>query len=432
MVGIAPNLQASLFELTMSFSDAMDLVSPEVVDHHKKVAYIAGELGREYGLDVDKTKDLVIAGLLHDSGALSLRERLDALSFEAKAPHRHAEMGYRLFKNFKPLKQVAKAIRYHHVAWNRQEEIKKQTGEEVPIESHIIHLADRISVLVNRDKTMLNGYDRQKITARVVKEKGELFSPELVEVFQQIAEREYFWLDITYPGLGERLLAKNYQSKIDLTITELVELAEVFRHLIDFKSSFTATHSSGVAATAKELAAKTGFSQLECDLMDIAGSLHDLGKLAVPNKILDKPEKLTEEEYDIIKNHTYYTYRSLERIPQLDLVNQWASLHHERLDGKGYPFKYSEYNLPLGSKIMAVADVFTAITENRPYRKKMPDEKVKRILTEMGDTKKMDKYIIDVLIQNFEHFNYLRDSAQQISQQRFKAYNEHAENASEI
>ncbi|OWZ82790.1 HD-GYP domain-containing protein [Natranaerobius trueperi] len=399
----------SLFDISMSLTDAMDLVSPNVVDHHKKVSYISLNIGKEYGLDDNRLEELVLAGLLHDSGALSDKERIDNLRFELEKPHRHAEVGFQLLKDLPYFKDIAKMIRYHHVPWNQQ---NQYSNNDILIESQILHLADRLSVLIEDDSNVLTQKD--KIISLINKEKGGLFDPKLVDALESLAIKEYFWLDITHPALGERLLLKNSDNyNYELGIDELMEVSKSFRRIIDLSSSFTATHSDGVAITAKNIASRVGFSDFECKMMEIAGYLHDLGKLAIPNKVLDKPGKLDEDEFDLMKNHTYYTFRSLERVPELSVINTWASLHHERLDGKGYPFHYCERNLPLGSKIMAVADVFTAITEERPYRTGMSKDKVIKILKEMSETKKLDQYIVDIVIKDFDYFDQIRKKAQQ-------------------
>ena len=427
---MSDNIKVSLFDLAMSMSDAMDLVTPKVVDHHKLVAYIAAELGEEYGMSNNEIKDLIITGLLHDSGALSLQERLDTLRFEGEVPHRHSEKGYRLLRDFQPLAKVARIIRYHHVPWQNAEQISAQLEEKIPVESHVIHLADRVSVLLDRDKQYIDSQERKKIKQKILQQKGKTFAPELVEAFESLADKEYFWLDLTYPALGERLLSKKIAGSMTvLSMDESKTFSMAMQRLIDFRSSFTATHSSGVSTTALELAKLTGFSKLECDMMEIAGHFHDLGKLAVPNEILNKPGKLTDEEFSIIRYHTYYTYRSLERIPQLETINLWAALHHERLDGQGYPFQYSNSDLPLGSKVMAVADVFTALTEDRPYREGMPKEKVSNILKEMSETNKLDSALVELLLSNYEHINNSRDQAQTQAGQVFENFN-HVDNQS--
>ena len=141
--------QVHLFDLAMCLSSAMDLVSPVLVNHHKQVAHIAFSIGVTLGLTREERNELALAGLLHDSGALSAKDRLNTLQFELVGPHKHAEAGYLLLKNFEPLSTVALLVRYHHVPWNEGtgSEFK---GRQVPMGSHILHLADRIAVLINK------------------------------------------------------------------------------------------------------------------------------------------------------------------------------------------------------------------------------------------------------------------------------------------
>ena len=127
-----------------------------------------------------------------------------------------------------------------------------------------------------------------------------------------------------------------------------------------------------------------GFSAWECQLIRVAGNLHDLGKLAVPAEILEKSGQLTDAEYNLIKGHSFYTYHILEAIDELEIITAWAAFHHERLDGSGYPFQISGDQLSLPARIVAVADVFTAITEDRPYRVGMDPDQALSVLRKNG------------------------------------------------
>ena len=135
---------------------------------------------------------------------------------------------------------------------------------------------------------------------------------------------------------------------------------------------------------------------------------------------MEKPGKLTEEEFNIVRKHTYHTYNILKQIDNLDVIAEWASFHHESLNGGGYPFKIKGQNLMLGSRIMAVADVFTAITEDRPYRSGMTREKVFNTLQGMIDNGKLDAYIVSLLKDHFEEVNSLRMAAQKVSTDEYK------------
>ena len=242
-------------------------------------------------------------------------------------------------------------LRYHPVPWSHGEGSKFR-GSPVPLGSHMIHLADRIDVLTGRKNEVLG--EAKGICERIEKESGRLFMPELVEVFLNSARKESFWLDIVYPSISQVLARKAKAVTLELDLEGLLSLAKLFSQIVDFRSRFTAVHSSGVAATAMALAGFCGFSEEDCRLMHIAGYLHDLGKLAVPAEILESPKRLGEDDFRITKSHTFYTCRILETISDLEVVTAWASCHHERLEGKGYPFHYGDKELSSGSRIMSV------------------------------------------------------------------------------
>jgi HD-GYP domain-containing protein (c-di-GMP phosphodiesterase class II) len=256
----------------------------------------------------------------------------------------------------------------------------------------------------------------------VEEQSGKMFMPDLVEAFRNLAAKESFWLDAASPSPESVLPLRLAMPTIELDMKELLHISTLFSHVIDFRSRFTATHSSGVAASAELLARFVGFSERESRMMRIAGYLHDLGKLAVPAEILEKPSELTETEFNVIRSHTFYTYRILEPIADLYEINTWASFHHERLDGSGYPFHHKGQDLPLGSRIMAVADVFTAITEDRPYRKGMPEEKALQVLQQMADGSALDSNIVSLLRLHFDEINSCRMEAQAGSAEEYKKF----------
>ncbi|SJZ30241.1 HD-GYP domain-containing protein [Selenihalanaerobacter shriftii] len=416
-------IEVSLFDMIMCLSDAIDLVSKAVSGHHKRVAYIASSIAVEMGLSKEEERNLIMAGALHDAGAISLQERLQALKFDTTYAYsseetcQHAQIGYHLIKQFEPFSEVAPLILYHHCIWNNKDNIKSDS-EEVIQGSQILHLADRIDVLINKNEEILG--QREHIRNKIEEGSGSMFNPELVEVFLNIAEKESFWFDTISPEIT-RILAKRSEGKsIKLSIDRLLNLAMMFSEIIDFRSEFTATHSSGVAVTSKILAELIGLSKRECMMIEIAGYLHDLGKLAIPPEILDKPGKLTKEEFNIIKSHPFYTYRILERVKGLNQINKWASFHHERIDGAGYPFHYGEDRLVVGSRIIAVADVFTAITENRPYRDGMNKDKAMHVLQDMAKELALDSDIVLVLKRNYDYINNARKQAQKREVKNYK------------
>jgi len=398
-----------LFDLITCMSDVIDMVNPNLANHHTRVGYIAYLIGTQMDLPVRQRYDLLMAGKLHDIGALSDRERIETLKFEVNNPHRHAEMGWLLLRGFKPLSGAADLIRLHHVNWENGAGSSFQ-GEPVPVGGHILHLADRVAVLLNKNNHVLS--QTKRICHAIKAQSGAMFMPEVVEAFLKLAKMEYFWLDLGSPAVTSLLRRRVNLETIELNLTGILSLGKVFSKIIDFRSRFTATHSSGVAVSASSLARLVGFSEEECVKMKVAGYLHDLGKLAVPTEILEKQGALTPQERDIIRAHPYYTYRTLERIGDMATINAWCSFHHECLNGNGYPFHLGSADLSLGARIMAVADVFTAITEDRPYREGMTPDAAMSVLGSMVKSESLDARVVDMLTDNFDEINTVRLAAQ--------------------
>ena len=407
-------VSVNLFDMVLCFSRALDLLHPCISDHHLQVANIAAQIGEVIGLSFEEQQDLLIAGALHDVGSVSVAARLALLDYSlatysdgaGKAPeniHKRGFEGWLLLRDFAPFARAASIIRYHHVRWDNGRGATF-AGEAVPLCGHILHLADRIAVLPRSGENILD--QRDQIVRSVRALAGTAFQPELIVAFEALAAKESFWFDLAYPHKEMLLRRRASNRQVALGVDELQDLAAVFGRIIDFRSPFTATHSSGVAATAGALAALLGMGEQEQKLMRVAGHLHDLGKLAVPPEILDKPGPLSPAELNIVRSHTYHTYRILETVPSLETINVWASFHHERLDGHGYPFQPDV--LPLGSRIVAVADVFTALNEDRPYRQGMLRSEVLDVLAREVTDRALDGDVVAAVVRNFEQLECVR------------------------
>ncbi|MGM0411628.1 MAG: HD-GYP domain-containing protein [Bacillota bacterium] len=407
-----------LYNIIKSLSYSMDLISEEIVGHHKKVAYVSMKLAQEMELDESKIHKLLISALIHDLGVFYLNQKYSDLSFDNKN-NKHAEIGYRLLKKNFPINEIPEIIRYHHHDWNKQK-------NEVPLLSNILHLADRIVILIKDKSPILSQVDR--ITNTIKKNSKSRFYPEGVNKFLSLAKKEYFWLDLISDAKIEKKIdsfSESFNQKIDLN--EFLKISYLTSHIIDFRSSFTATHSEGIATTATYLSKKLNFNKKNQKKIKIAGYLHDIGKLAVPPKILNKNGKLNNDEWSIMKTHTYYTYQALSTSKKLDDIKEWAAFHHEKLNGKGYPFHLKSKDISLGSKIMAVADIFTAITEDRPYRKGMKANKVKMILEDMAKKDEIDEKVVGIILDNYQEFNNLREHSQNKVKEIFYNFNKNAD-----
>lgn len=401
-------------QLITSLSLATDLLNSKIVNHQKRVAYIAYRIAHLHGLTKSQQIKILISGLLHDIGAAPLNtdQRLELFKFNFDAPlNKHQKIGYYILKDFAPFKDIANIVHNHHAKW----EIDK---DKVHPFCHYIHLADRIDTLIDPKKYIL--YQVDNIKSKIKENSGNMFSPELVEVFFNLAEQESFWLDVSseyYNTILNKELTLSDRSEFN--VKNLLSFANMISKVIDFRSPFTATHSVGVACTAEKLSNILGFSKDDCKLMHVAGLLHDLGKLAVPIEILNKPGSLTDDEMKIMKSHTFYSYRIISKMSNFNEIAKWAAFHHEKLDGSGYPFRIKKEQLPMPARIIAVADIFTALREDRPYRIGLAKERVVSILNEMSN-KALDERIVSTLIDNYELIEQICLTEQNKRKQNYK------------
>lgn len=410
LLGDQGDVAINIFDMMESLSTALDLINPDLDTHHRKVCYIAVCLAEELMLGDDDFNDIFAAAILHDIGGVAMSNLSNLKEFENKSLHLHAELGHILLCKFPTFARFAPLVRFHHVLWEQGAGMTFN-GIEVPYYSHLLHLADRISVLLDSSKPIFSQIDF--IRNRINDSNDEWFVPDFVDTFLNLSRKEVFWLDLASSSIDKVLRRKSRFQKVTLNLDDLMSLSKFYALIIDSRSRFTATHSSGVAASAEALARLVGMTPITCKKIKIAGYLHDIGKLAVPSAVLEKNGELDLEEWRIVRTHTYYTRKILEVVNGLEEITTWASDHHEHLNGDGYPLHIGADQMPLGSRVLAVADVFTAISENRPYRKGMSKQEVHGVLTEMVDSGKLDRRVTTALLDNYDTVFAIRESAQQ-------------------
>jgi putative nucleotidyltransferase with HDIG domain len=362
-----------------SFSKALDLalVDEEIEKgfqtqighrHGERVAYIALCLGKKLRLSGDELISLLVAGLLHDIGAVGGFRKFHG---DSRLIREHCILSSEIVTLFPEGDILAPAVRYHHEAPDINHSALKKNPEEVPFFAKILALADRVDVALCR--RVMTKDEKNKIIHWVKEHEGSLFFSEVVPAFSEVAQQEAFWLDLEQPNLMQIALQKLgvncdllVHGNLGSRFTSV--LATTFADLIDQKSAFTARHSQSVSETVERLAKAVGWEEKAVEEIRVAGLLHDLGKLSIPRRILDKPGHLDPDEIEVIRTHTYYTYHLLDGAGFPMQVVRWAAYHHERLDGTGYPFALTKDELDMGSRLMTIADIFTALTEERPYR----------------------------------------------------------------
>ncbi len=409
-------IQIDRAELIQTLAATQDLVAPVVAGHGKRVAVFSSLIAEAMGYAQTELEQLMLTAELHDIGcfALSINEKEDLHSFDVVAPEKHCAVGFILLSQCSLFRDIARTVLHHHARWDATQG-KDTKGRPIPMDAYIIHLADRVDILISTKYNVLEIKDR--ITAAIHEEEGTLFAPEVVRAFDQASARDSFWLQGVHHEYSTRRLPTTAGP---LDTQQLFEMVDLLTLAIDYKSRFTSTHSSGVAATAVEMGTLAGYRDT-LQLM-LAGKLHDLGKLIVPNEIIDKVGPLDENERAIMESHPFYTRTILSHTKGLKEVARIASMHQEKINGEGYPYRPvpEEYDLP--ARIVAMSDVFTALTEERPYRGAMDMEHALKIMSRMTEELHLDPDLFDILVAHQEQLDQARRKAQEEAEERYRTF----------
>ncbi|MFZ5353197.1 MAG: HD domain-containing phosphohydrolase [Bacillota bacterium] len=366
--------------------------SHNFASHSKKTALISMFIAKKLDYNDEKLDNIYISSFLHDIGAV---DAFSSCHADKGFIYEHCSFGSDILKKLPVDDKIPVYVKYHHEHYDGSGPYGL-AGNEIPMESSIIHIADLFELMYRDD--IPNIVQRKKIAGWFKEKSGRLFSPDVVDALLSAAESERFWLDIENINSDQDILDRIHPTiYAPVTVEKLMDIALVFAVIIDKKSTFTHQHSVGLTNHLSNFCSYLNYDEDKTAKMKIAGLLHDLGKLSVPEKILDKPGKLTVDEYTIIRSHTYYTKLILDKINGMELISKWASNHHETLRGTGYPEKLSSDELCTESRILAVCDIYQALTENRPYRPGMSKKDALTIIDNLVYQGDIDKYIAGIL-----------------------------------
>jgi HD-GYP domain-containing protein (c-di-GMP phosphodiesterase class II) len=399
----------NLNELLVAVSNTLDLAEIDLLgvltNHGKRVAYICLKLAENFGMDSKQIHDVVSLGILHDNGAseTQIYDRLKHNSVENKiyleAALEHCMQGEKNVEDYPFFTDVKNAIKYHHEKYDGSGFFNLK-GEEIPLISQMIELAD--SVDSNFNLTSTNYKVESQVKEFVKGQEGKAYSPRIVGAFLKISKNKHFWLDLNDNFINNVLRKSTPEFSINVSYDEIRNITKILSNIIDSKSPYTLEHSKGLAEKIAVMADYYGKNHEEKMKLVIAADLHDIGKLVVPNSILESRNKLTEEEFEIIKEHTYYTRLTLERIKGFEQITEWAANHHEKLDGSGYPYGKKGSELDFDSRLMACLDIYQALTENRPYRGALGHEETMGVLRGMKNGGLVDEEIVEDINNIFE------------------------------
>ena len=393
----------NLHEAIYSLSDALDLVGVTHIHHGKRVAYMATECGKYLGWQGARLDDLFQAAILHDCGVSKTAVHLRLAQFAWELESEHCKAGAALLNSCHLLSHLAPVVLHHHTHWSELQDLDLPLQEK--LNANCIYLADRVDILSLKyfleDTDILLGKD--EIRSTILEKRGDWFHPEFVDAFMALSESEAFWFSLEtnrVNGYVATWLAETTPQ--GMAFEELRGLVHLFSCIVDAKSHYTQQHSVGVAHLARYIGTLHGLSEETCEMLELAGLLHDIGKLRVPDELLEKPGSLTAAENIIMRHHSFDTYSILRSIKGFEKVALWAAQHHERVNGSGYPYHTKGENLSLEARIIAIADVFQALAQRRPYREPLNTAQIMDILKQQVAAGKLDPHVVAVVDANLQ------------------------------
>lgn len=391
--------------MIFSLTSALLLVSrivyaldPRLSQHMLNVALIGEKLAQKQKLSPQQIHVIFLSGFFHDIGFLVDNRRIKSLDELDSFSDPHQQKSAEMLKGVKVLEDIIPVIRQHHF-----DEQGKGTKEQ-----HTVYFADTL------ERMLFNNY--QYPPQHIIEDFRKKCLPideNLCEIVCELLHDPFLLshLDCNDIQKGQRLLEIiSPVHDVELGISGLKDICLLLAKIIDTYSGFTSAHSIMVGEIAHEIAAKMNLSEEECQKIQIAGYLHDVGKVFIPLSILEKQGRLSTSEMQVMKNHSYLSGEIIRDCTLLDEIMKIACLHHERLDGSGYPFGLKGDHLGLPERIIAVADVFTALIEERPYRPSMPYTKALAILEESVVNGGVDKEVFDTLSLHAEYLSTLQRS----------------------
>ncbi|GHV93813.1 HD family phosphohydrolase [Spirochaetia bacterium] len=380
--------------LILVLAQALDMVEISYLgastNHGKRIAVLCAAMGRHLGIKGDELSDLVSCALLHDNALTEFILLQQGREEDAVYLGAHCEIGQRNVEVLPFKGNISGYIHFHHERANGQGPFKMSEGY-YPLGAELIAAADMIDV--------------ERHLQRI--------APVLLPLLREDIEDDIHHRFTGRAGnallavLDEELLASLQDDRIEETIRRsvpdwtmdmenpaLVPIAELIARIIDYKSTFTRLHTQQIANRAWVMAEYYGYNLTDKIQLYLAAALHDIGKLAIPSAVLEKPGKLNDEEFEIIKTHIVHTRNLLCAMKGHGPIIEWASNHHEKLDGSGYPLGKTAAELDFNSRLMACIDIYQAVSEERPYHPRRSHTETMPILNSMAEKGGIDPAIV--------------------------------------
>lgn len=387
-------MEARLDNICCVITKALDAIEEElfgaVEQHSMRLAVLGARIARQLGMDEDHVMSIAVSALLHDSALveyyLSKQDPGQTEHTQLQNMRKHCEKGQMILDCI-PLKHKPQGFTlYHHEYADGSGPFGKKAGE-FPLEAEIISCIDDTDVKWNLQTLAVN--DLALVKEDLERLRGNKFQATTIDVCLEILD-EATLLSLRSDKVFDTVEASLPPMLISLDDPAIIMLANVNAEAIDYKSKFTRKHTDQIACRIYMMCDYYGYDEAQKGIMYLSAGLHDMGKAKTPSEILEKPGKLTDDEFEIIKKHVYYTYLWLKDVPGFDDICRWAAGHHEKLDGSGYPLGLGALDMDFNTRLLCCIDIYQAVSEARPYHDARSHADTMAIMYRMVDKGKID------------------------------------------
>jgi len=392
-------------QLIASIGSALDIVETEMLgattNHGKRIAVLCMLMCQKLGISDEEARTIASCAFFHDNALTELAAAHGGDHHRKEHFINHCIIGQANVALFPFDTSPEGYVLYHHETANGRGLFGLREGE-FPVGAGIIAAADHLDVV---HKLQTHNPDVEYLKKVIMKRRGTHYATYAADALYEIMTHETLAL-IKDENIMTSIKTHIPEWHVHITDDAIFHIAGLISKIIDFHSSFTRKHSSGIANKAWLMSGYYGFDHEKRAKIYLAASLHDIGKLAIPNHILDKPGALDDAEFNIIKSHVYHSYNILNGVDGFEQIRDWASDHHEKLQGGGYYFGKSAKDLDFVSRLLAVTDIYQAVIEERPYHEARTHEQTMPILWEMAEKDFIDKNIVadfDKVLKDYEH-----------------------------
>ena len=366
----------------------LSVVNQDIVNHGEVTSYILMKMLECEGIyPQSEITELTMAAYLHDIGLFRDPEVKGIGDYEASNLWEHSVYGFLFIKYFSPIGKYAEMVLYHHLNCRQLQLVQSKLRTVISY----LQIADQMDTFMRAKGRMDPDYFNVN--------RDILFSGNALELFFRAESRFQITRKLRDGSFSAEL--SDRLGAIQLNERSKNQFLQMLVYTIDFRSEVTVIHTMSTVNFAEQLGRLMRLSAREMQCLHYGALLHDIGKLAIPLNILESPNRLTDEEMEVMKSHVQITEDILKGTVD-DEVLLIAARHHEKLDGSGYCKGLTEKDLTLPQQIVAVADILSALYGRRSYKAGFDSDKIKQIMQSDARNKKINKQAVDCLLKNYD------------------------------